>query len=90
MYLAAKLRLKLVSIRLAPYYVPIAADLVFPRYTTYSEQVYCYHVIHVRAIERKKMRRIERENQKWEFLPEINTRNACSHAPYRSLQLPEG
>ena len=54
MYLAAKLRLKLVSIRLAPYYVPIAADLVFPRYTTYSEQVYCYHVIHVRAIERKK------------------------------------
>ena len=32
MYLASKLRLKLVSIRLAPYYVPIAADLVFPRY----------------------------------------------------------
>ena len=91
MYLAAKLRLKLVSIRLAPYYVPIAADLVFPRYTTYSEQVYCYHVIHVRAIERKKNEEDRpRENQKWEFLPEINTRNACSHAPYRSLQLPEG
>ena len=61
MYLAAKLRLKLVSIRLAPYYVPIAADLVFPRYTTYSEQVYCYHVIHVRATERKKNEEEDRE-----------------------------
>ena len=43
-----------------PYYVPIATDLVFPRYTTQNK--YIVTALHVRAIERKKNEE-ERESE---------------------------
>ena len=44
-----------------PYYVPIAAYLVFPRYTTQNK--YIVTALHVRAIERKKNKEEERESE---------------------------